>query len=130
MDTDKHGFCLSVVYYGQVNSVDLIFTGSALTDFFFEPFSLPSVPMNKNDRFFSIPGAILAHASRWGKSMNRRDNWNSLLKITFITVIMGLLFSCFCLVANIRMQAAHRTTDVSAVNSGYTIPFKQRGGSQ
>ncbi len=62
--------------------------------------------------------------------MNRRDSWNSLLEITFITVIMGLLFSCFCLVANIGMQATHRTTHVSAVNSGYPIPFKQRGGSQ
>ncbi len=62
--------------------------------------------------------------------MNRRNSWNSLLKITFITVIMGLLFSCFCLVANIRMQAGQLTTHVSAVNSGYTIPFKQRGGSK
>ncbi|HHL32949.1 MAG TPA: hypothetical protein ENJ30_01135 [Desulfobulbaceae bacterium] len=62
--------------------------------------------------------------------MNRRNSWNSLLKITFITVIMGLLFSCFCLVANIRMQAAHRTTRISAVNSDHGIPFKQRGGSQ
>ncbi len=43
MDTDEHRFCLSVVYYGQVNSVNLIFTGSVLACFFpkkYEPFAV------------------------------------------------------------------------------------------
>ncbi len=62
--------------------------------------------------------------------MNSRNSWQWLLKITFITVIIGLLFSCFCVVATIRMQAAYRTKDVTDVNSNYTIPFKQRGGSR
>jgi len=62
--------------------------------------------------------------------MEKENSWHRLLKITFITVIIGLLFSCFCLMANIRMQTVHRKTHIAAVKADYTIPFKQRGGSQ
>ena len=50
--------------------------------------------------------------------MERENSWHSLLKITFITVIIGLLFSCFCLMANIRMQTGQQATHIAAVKTG------------